>query len=155
LSQVFIIGNIIFRCAKQNTHCRSQISKIHPSLHSSEWYKTNYVLKMLVVLSWKIAKRSWREHAAFLNPIRRMTTTQLREKSFSRITRLHWNIFQQNHSSTTIIKWYNALVSFEQLLVSAGKIAKKKLVLDTKIRVGIWTLLQVRSVWSGYNAFFS
>jgi hypothetical protein len=39
LSQV--IGNIIYRCVKQNTLCSSLISEIHSLLHYSEWYKVN------------------------------------------------------------------------------------------------------------------
>ena len=151
LSQV--IGNIIFRCLKQNTSCSSLISETHSLLHYAEWYKVNYILKTFVVLSGKIAKRSWREPAF-------VTRSEWQQRSwenkyFSRITRLHWNIFQQIHSSTTIIEWYNALVSFKQLLVSAGKIAKDnslELVLDSKIRVGIGILLQVRLVW--YKCIF-
>jgi hypothetical protein len=120
LSQV--IGNIIFRCVKQNTRSSSLISKINSLLHYSEWYKVNYILKPFVVLSGKIAERSWREQAFVTRSEWQQCSWE--NKSFSRITRLHWNIFQQIHSPTTIIKWYNALVSFKQLLVSAGKIAK-------------------------------
>jgi hypothetical protein len=152
LSQV--IGNIIFRCLKQNTRCGSLISEIHSLLHYTEWHKVNKILKTFVVLLGKIAKRSWREPAF-------VTRSEWQQRSwenkyFSRITRLHWNIFQQIHSYTTIIEWYNALVSFKQLLVSAGKIAKDnslELVLDSKIRVAIGTPLQVRSVW--YSAVFT
>ena len=56
LSQV--IGNIIFRCVKQNTSCSSLNSKIHLLVHYTEWYKVNYILKTFVVLSGKIEKRS-------------------------------------------------------------------------------------------------
>jgi hypothetical protein len=56
---------------------------------------------MFLVLSGKIAKRSGREQAFVTRSEWQQRSWE--NKSFPRITRLHWNIFQQFRSSTAII----------------------------------------------------